>query len=299
MAEGERVDKPGNIVERARAKINLTLSVVGRRADGYHELRSLVVFADVGDTVTLQLGSSPNVSVAGPFGADITGRNLVAEALAKLGQREPRLQLGSVEIEKNLPVAAGLGGGSADAAALLRAIRRANPENADTFDWIGFAAELGSDVPVCFVNRPSLMWGRGEKVLPLTSLPSLAAVLANPGVPVPADKTTQVFRRLSAPPIPETLPDPEPPPSITRAEDAIAYARAHTNDLAEPARDVIPACREVEAALASCDGCQLARISGAGPTCFGLFLSTEAAQAAAQQLSRSHPNWWVRSVTLG
>ena len=165
MAEAERVSKPGSIVECARAKINLTLSVVGRRSDGYHELRSLVVFADIGDTVTLTLGAPPEVSVTGPFSADIAGRNLVAETLTRLAQAEPRFELGAVTIEKNLPVAAGLGGGSADAAAALRAIRRANPAISDTFDWIGFAAGLGSDVPVCLVNQPSLMWGR-EKSYP-------------------------------------------------------------------------------------------------------------------------------------
>lgn len=299
MAEAERVSKPGSIVEFARAKINLTLSVVGRRSDGYHELRSLVVFADIGDTVTLTLGAPPEVFVTGPFSADIAGRNLVAETLTRLAQAEPRFQLGAVTIEKNLPVAAGLGGGSADAAAALRAIKRANPAISDTFDWMGFAAGLGSDVPVCFVNQPSLMWGRGEKVLPLAGFPPIAAVLANPRVPVPADKTAQVFRRLSAPPISEMSPDPEPPPLFAGAEDVIAYVRAYANDLAEPARDLIPACRDVETALASCSGCQLVRISGAGPTCFGLFTSDEAAHAAAQHLSRSHPTWWVRSVTLG
>ncbi len=172
MAEAERVSKPGSIVECARAKINLTLSVVGRRSDGYHELRSLVVFADIGDTVTLTLGAPPEVSVTGPFSADIAGRNLVAETLTRLAQAEPRFELGAVTIEKNLPVAAGLGGGSADAAAALRAIKRANPAISDTFDWMGFAAGLGSDVPVCFVNQPSLMWGRGEKDLTPGGLPA-------------------------------------------------------------------------------------------------------------------------------
>src|SRR5690606_18933100 len=146
------------ITELARAKVNLTLRVLGRRPDGYHELESLVSFADIGDTVTLTVGAAPEVTVTGAFAMDIAGGNLVEAAMQRLARAEPRLRLGAIEIEKSLPVAAGLGGGSADAAAALRAVRRANPEIADAFDWHGFAARLGADVPVCFADAPALMW---------------------------------------------------------------------------------------------------------------------------------------------
>ena len=299
MAEAAGANAAGLILtELARAKVNLTLRIVGRRPDGYHELVSFVAFTDIGDEITLAIGAEPQVSVTGSFAADISGRNLVAEALSRLGKAEPRLRLGAVTIEKNLPVAAGLGGGSADAAATLRAVRRANPEFAGTFDWHGLAAGLGADVPVCLANAPALMWGIGEKVRAVHGLPPLPAVLANPGVPVPPSKSAEVFRRLAAPAVPRALADPEPPPAFASLDDAITYLQRRANDLSEPARDLIPACREVEAALATCIGCRLVRISGAGPTCYGLFTSPDRARSAAATLSQSHPRWWVRAVTL-
>lgn len=286
------------ITELARAKVNLTLRVLGRRPDGYHALESLVAFADIGDEIRLTVGAAPGVSVTGAFGGGIAGDNLVEDALRRLARAEPRLRLGAVEIEKSLPVAAGLGGGSADAAATLRAVRRANPAFADTFDWHGLAAGLGADVPVCLANEPALIWGIGERVRPVHRFPPLAAVLANPCVPVPSDKTAEVFRRLAAPAAPGDGGDPEPLPAITSPDDVVAYVQARANDLAAPARDLIPACREVETVLAACSGCRLARITGAGPTCYGLFTSGEAARAAAQSLSQSQPGWWVQAVTL-
>ena len=156
--------------------------------------------------------------VTGPFGAAITGENLVATALARLAKAEPGLVLGAVTLDKRLPVAAGIGGGSADAAALLRAVARANPARADSVDWGGIAASLGADVPVCLASAPALVWGVGDKMTMLPGLPSLAAVLANPLVPLPPDKTKRVFARLSAPPAP---PVREPPlVSPTRIQTA-------------------------------------------------------------------------------
>lgn len=286
------------ITELARAKVNLTLRVLGRRPDGYHELESLVSFADIGDTIKLTVGAAPEVTVTGAFAMDIAGGNLVEAAMQRLARAEPRLRLGAIEIEKSLPVAAGIGGGSADAAAALRAVRRANPEIADAFDWHGFAARLGADVPVCFADAPALMWGIGEKLRPVLGFPSLAAVLANPCVRVPPDKTAEVFRRLAAPAVPDDRGDPQPLPAFSGPETVLTYVQSQANDLAEPARDLIPACREVEAALAASTGCRLARITGAGPTCYGLFTSGQAARSAAQILSQCHPGWWVRAVTL-
>ncbi len=154
--------------EQARAKVNLTLRVRGRRADGYHDLDSLVAFADVGDTVSLTLGPERVVTVTGPFAAGIAGPNLLDRCLAFAGMATAPLQLGAVRLEKQLPVAAGLGGGSADTAALLRAIRRANdrPDAAAVDDWFRLAAQLGADVPVCLENRASFISGIGETVVP-------------------------------------------------------------------------------------------------------------------------------------
>ena len=143
------------------------------------------------------------------------------------------------------------------------------------------------------------MWGIGEKLRPVTSLPIVHAVLANPGQPVPSDKTREVVRRLAAPAVPAQQTDPGPLSPFTSSDDLISYLQAHGNDLAGPARDLMPACSEVEAALSSCSGCRLVRMSGAGPTSYGLFDSAAAAQSAAHALTLSHPGWWVRAVTLG
>ncbi len=188
------------IREIARAKVNLTLSVLGRRPDGYHEIESLVTFADFGDVVSLEPGPATSVTTRGPFAAAIDGPNLLDRALALLREAAPGLHLGAVTLEKNLPVAAGLGGGSADAAALLRAVRRANPELAGSVPWDAVAARLGADVPVCLAGRPALISGIGQTVQPLAhDLPAMAAVLVNPRQPL---ATAAVYRALDAPPAP-------------------------------------------------------------------------------------------------
>src|SRR5262249_40109784 len=156
-----------------RAKINLTLTVRGRRRDGYHDLESLVTFAGVHDVVTLVPGSSGSVAVTGPFAQYISGENLLIRALGLLREAGFGLRLGAVRLGKTLPVAAGMGGGSADAAALLRAVRRANLERAADVPWLKIAARLGADVPVCFGDRPALVLGVGHDVVPVPSLPPL------------------------------------------------------------------------------------------------------------------------------
>src|SRR5262249_17907931 len=157
---------------------NLTLRVLGRRADGYHLLESLIAFADVGDDVRFLPGAPPSVDVSGRYLGTITGRNLVDTTLQRLAEADPRLILGRVEIEKALPIPAGIGGGSADAAAVLRAVRAANPGS--TLDWHAMAASLGADVSVCLVDRASLVWGVGERIEPVLGLPRLDAVLVCP-----------------------------------------------------------------------------------------------------------------------
>jgi len=300
MTEAHGADPRGSITESARAKVNLTLRILGRRADGYHALESLVAFADFGDKVRLDLDAAPSVLVSGHYAGAISGQNLVETALQRLARAEPRLRLGAVTIEKNLPVAAGLGGGSADAAAVLRAVRRANVDVGADVDWAGIAAGLGADVPVCLLNQTAMMWGIGEKLNAIGSIPELPAVLVTPDAPVPADKTRQVFSQLEAGRVPdEQGGDPALPPTFSNLDELVGFLRERDNDLAVPARQVVPAIEEAEALLAACRNSLLVRISGAGPTCYGVFPNVEAAAAAAKELERAHSRWWIRAVTLG
>jgi 4-diphosphocytidyl-2-C-methyl-D-erythritol kinase len=280
------------IVELARAKVNLTLEILGRRQDGYHELASLVAFADLGDKLTLDPGAPVGVTVTGPFAPTIAGENLIAVTLRRLAEVEPRLTLGAVSLDKQLPVAAGIGGGSADAAAVLRAVRRANPGLAAGIDWAKLAASIGADVVVCLADRTSWMTGIGEVVTPLRGWPTLGAVLVNPLTPAPADKTAQVFRRLAAPAF-EPGDKREPPPSGVRAID---YLAAKGNALEPAAIAVMPITVALKSALLGLPGCRYAAVSGGGPTCFGIF---DDPAAAAASLAGEEPSWWVRAVTLG
>jgi 4-diphosphocytidyl-2-C-methyl-D-erythritol kinase len=284
------------IRETARAKINLTLSVLGRRTDGYHEIESLVTFADLGDVITLRPGSEPAVTASGPFAAAITGPNLLDKALALLRRAEPGLRLGAVALEKNLPVAAGLGGGSADAAALLRAVRRTNPDFAARVAWDAVAVELGADVAVCLAGRPALISGIGERVEPLVhGLPPMAGVLVNPGLPL---ATAAVYQALNARPAPSHRPPATAPGPFADIEALIDYIGARGNDLEVAARSLLPIAADLKAALAALPGCLHAGLSGSGPTSFGIFADEAGAARAAAALAAAHPDYWVRSARL-
>lgn len=291
------------IVEPARAKVNLTLRVLGRRADGYHALESLVAFARApADLVTMrphQAEEPASVAVTGPGASAILGENLIARALRLASEAAPGLRLGAVTLDKHLPVAAGVGGGSADAAAVLRALARANADVADGIDWPAIALKLGADVSVCLADKPAFMWGIGERMATIPDLPSLPAVIVNPMVAVPADKTAQVFRRLAAGPLAQGADkDPPSPGPFASAADVVALMRRVGNDLEPPALAVVPAIAEVKAALAAAPGCAIAQLSGGGPTCFGIFLSEADAQRAAASISATHPTWWVSATVL-
>ncbi len=308
---------PQAVREFARAKVNLTLRIPGRRPDGYHQIESLIAFASpaaeagsggdpctpageasrpVADVVSLDPSAPVAISTVGDFATAIVGENIVAAALAQLQQVEPALALGHVSIEKNLPVGAGLGGGSANAAALLRAIRRINPDLAPGIDWPTVAAALGADVPVCLADRTSWVTGFGEIVAPVDKIAPLNAVLVNPCVPVPPDKTAQVFRALAAAPLLDGYAPPPPLARLNTQSEAIGVMEAIGNDLTPAATRVVPAIGTVLEALQSVPGCRYAALSGAGPTCFGIFDEPHAAAAA---LLKHHPNWWVRVVRLG
>jgi 4-diphosphocytidyl-2-C-methyl-D-erythritol kinase len=283
------------IREPAFAKVNLTLKVLGRRPDGYHEIESLVVFASVGDRLTLDPAAEPGIETTGPFATAIGCENLVATALARLGNIGPDFPLGRVTLEKNLPVAAGLGGGSADAAALLRAMRRANPRRSMALDWRAIAAGLGADVAVCLASRPSFVWGAGEKVRLLDGWPLLHALLVNPRRPL---LTAHVFRALRAGAAPMSS-TPVIPEQFARTEDLIAYLGRRGNDLERPALQLLPLIAEIKAILSARAGCLLARLTGSGPTCYAIFDSRESAVEAATVIAAAQPDWWVQATEFG
>ena len=283
------------IAEFAPAKINLTLNVLGRRPDGYHELQSLVAFArDAADVVTLDVTRPFGCEVVGPFGKTIAGQNLIDVTLAKLAAADPRLRLGYVVLTKNLPVAAGIGGGSADAAAVLRAVRRANPDRVPHVDWYAIAASLGADVPVCFENRAAWMTGIGEVVSAIPALPVLNSVLVNPLLAMPTDKTAQIFRNLNASPLQLSY-KRAPPPEFQSETELLGYMAAHENTLERAACTVAPVISEILLLLRETPGCCYAAVSGSGPTCFGIF---EDAELVADQLRSAKPNWWIKSSRL-
>jgi 4-diphosphocytidyl-2-C-methyl-D-erythritol kinase len=280
--------------EKAPAKVNLTLRVLGRRADGYHDIESLVAFAGVGDALTFKPGDDLALTVGGPTAAaagDVAD-NLVLKASRALAERVAGVTLGRFTLSKRLPVAAGLGGGSADAAAALRLLARANALAPDDPSLMQAARATGADVPVCLDPRPRRMRGIGDILSDPLDLPRLFAVLVNPGVAV---ATADVFAALAAPPAGQNAPAAEPlGPAALLAE--IAGGR---NDLEAPAIELEPAIADVLAVLRKLPGCRLARMSGSGPTCFGLFDSSRAASAAARTLRVGYPAWWVRATVLG
>lgn len=284
--------------EFAPAKINLTLEILGRRLDGYHELRSLVAFAqDVGDVLTLNLEAHAGVETTGPFADAIIGSNLVDKAVSAFTTRIGNARHSRVSLQKNLPVASGIGGGSADAAAALRLLSSAYPEVSDVDLW-RMARDLGADVSACLKGRCAVMTGIGEKLVGIALPIDLYAVLVNPLVRVPSNKTSQVFAKLGAAELTDVPPEEEPP-RFSSVKDVIGYAEARGNDLEAPARGLLPVVDVVLSELRRLDGNRLSRLSGAGPTCFGLFESASTAQAAASTLQQRQPDWWVRPTRLG
>lgn len=284
--------------EFAPAKINLTLEVLGRRPDGFHEIRSLVAFAaNAGDRLTALRERDGRVQVSGPFAGHIAGTNLVATALNAVRALAPTAPMPSVRLDKNLPVASGMGGGSADAAAVLRLISRSAVTLSDA-NLRSIAARLGSDVSVCLLGNAAFMTGRGESV-EVSRLPSeIYAVLANPMIRVPINKTAQVFAKLKAPPLRKPPTQDSAGMVFFTVPDLVAYIEKRRNALEKPALDLFPAISRVIAELSSLQGSLLAQLSGAGPTCFALFNVAREAMSGAEQLSQRHPDWWVKATRL-
>lgn len=271
----------GLVQDFAPAKINLSLHVTGQRADGYHLLDSLVVFADVGDRVTVRLADAPSLSVTGPqaAGVPVDGSNLVLRAAAWFGAAA------EITLEKHLPAMAGIGGGSSDAAATLRALAGATGRTV-----AGGAAALGADVPVCLIARVARMRGVGEDVTPLPALPPLHGVLVNPGVDVPTPQVFALLEHKANPPMPDTL------PIWPDAAALAAWLGGMRNDLEPPAIAMAPVIGEVLMKLGRDPACLLARMSGSGATCFALTGTRAGAEAMAVRLAQ--PGWWVQPVTF-
>jgi 4-diphosphocytidyl-2-C-methyl-D-erythritol kinase len=282
----------------APAKINLTLHVTGQRADGYHLLDSLVTFASVGDRLEIKPGIALSLTVEGPEAAGVPANmdNLALRAAALVRQDGAALRL-----QKDLPPASGIGGGSADAAAAWRGMMSLDETRAEAFarspdevltTSLDALTSLGADVPMCLACKPMRARGIGDQ-LGFVNLPTLYAVLVNPRLPVSTPSVFKALASKSNPPMPESLPE------FADAAALMGWLGGMRNDLEPAALTVQPAIADVLSALAAQDGCGLARMSGSGATCFGLFETEAAAKAAAGALYDAHPDWWVAGCVLG
>ena len=291
---GGTADGNGCVVERARAKVNLFLHVLGRRADGYHLLDSLVVFAETGDVVGAEAADDLSLALSGPFasGLETGDGNLVLRAARAAAQATGIGAGARLTLDKRLPVASGIGGGSADAAATLRALNRLWDLRLDEARLAAIALPLGADIPVCLASRPARMGGIGEVLAPAPLLPRFGLVLANPGLPL---ATSAVFAARTGPfDTPADLPQ-----GWETAQDMARDLARLRNGLEAAARTLCPTLAMVLDALASLPGCLLARLSGSGPTGFALFATAEEANVAAASLRRLHPDWWIAADEAG
>ncbi|MBV9065260.1 MAG: 4-(cytidine 5'-diphospho)-2-C-methyl-D-erythritol kinase [Methylobacteriaceae bacterium] len=286
------------LTARAPAKINLTLHVLGRRADGYHELESLVAFAGIGDSLSFEAGDGLTLAVSGPH-ADAVGAsadNLVFRAARELATRVDNLQAGDFHLLKRLPVASGIGGGSSDAAAALRLLAQHNRLAIADERVIAAARATGADVPVCLDPHARMMSGIGERLGAPLMLTPLFAVLVNPGVAV---ETRAVFSRLGlqAGENSGAVGRSEIPASIDRAA-LLPLLKKWRNDLEDAACSLAPVIVDVLAVLSAAKGSRVARMSGSGATCFALFENCRQAARAARAIRRDHPSWWVKPTVL-
>jgi len=282
------------VVVAAPAKINFCLHAGTRRADGYHDLESLVAFAAIGDVITVARDDDISMSVEGPFAAGLTSGedNLVLRA-ARLTTVKAKIEQGiRICLTKNLPVASGLGGGSADAAAVLRALVRLWHLDLSASELQEIAASLGADVPVCSDSLPAWMEGKGERITRLPALPEFRLLLVNPGVALP---TGQVFAALRDR---RGLGFPYPKTGFKDVAALLRFLQATTNDLEVPARAIAPVIGDVLGEMADMPGALFVRMSGSGATCFGIFERDYQLRKAAQLLAMRHRGWWIKETAL-
>lgn len=286
---------------RAPAKVNLTLHVLGRREDGYHELESLVVFAGAADRLTLVPGDNLSLRVEGVTAeqAGPLDENLVIRAARALAERVPGLRLGAFHLTKNLPAAAGIGGGSSDAAGALRLLAEANGLTVQDPAVREAAAATGADIPVCLQPCARMMRGAGENVGPHLKLPPLFAVLVNPRVAVP---TAGVFRALAIQPgislAGAIHPRVETNPAGIDSGALLEALNEARNDLEAPALALAPVIGDALTLLREAPGCRLARMSGSGATVFGIYDDCRGAAQAARAIRHRQPGWWVKPTVL-
>jgi 4-diphosphocytidyl-2-C-methyl-D-erythritol kinase len=282
----------------APAKVNLTLRILGRRADGYHELESLVAFAGCGDRLTLHVGPGLELAVSGPTAGQsgAVADNLVLRAANALAARIGGLTLGRFTLTKQLPAGAGLGGGSADAAAALRLLAQANGLALDDDRILAAARATGADVPVCLDPKPRMMRGIGDILSAPVALPKLGIVIVHPGV---AMLTPPVFAALGLRPGEQRPVQPVGTAVPGECDALLRWLTAQRNDLEAPAIGIAPAIAEVLRTIGALAGCRLARMSGSGSACFGLFDTEQAAAAAPAELAEVRPGWWTQASSVG
>ncbi|ABC21068.1 4-(cytidine 5'-diphospho)-2-C-methyl-D-erythritol kinase [Rhodospirillum rubrum] len=282
-----------SVIEAACAKVNLTLHVTGRRANGYHDLDSLVVFSGAHDTLIACPAEGLSLAMTGPTAAllDAEDDNIILRAARRLAERAGHRPDARLTLIKRLPVAAGIGGGSADGAATLRALSRLWKIALPQAEMLTLAAELGADVPVCLVGKAVTMAGIGDHLTPAPPLPEAWLLLVNPRRAVP---TPQVFKARQGG-FSAANPLTESPASAQALAEAL---KRRTNDLAEPARRIEPVIDEVLRTLAALPGCLLARMSGSGATCFGLFADQTSADFGMASLRETHGSWWASADRL-
>ena len=284
------------IVQTAPAKINLALHVTHRREDGYHDLESLIVFANIFDELEATPADEDGLTISGPFskGLGAGPTNLVLRAVAAFRARWPDLSPPglSLHLVKNLPVAAGIGGGSADAAAALRIMASRAAEPVSVAELADLAATLGADVPACLLSRPLVARGVGEILSPLPAFPRLYVTVVNPGVAV---ATADVFRRLRAH---DNYSLPALPEPLTRPAQLGLWLNETRNDLQPPAVKLVPEIGILIEELAETPGCMMSRMSGSGATVFGLFGSEGQAHEAANHVRRRYPEYWTAAAAI-
>ena len=287
------------VVESARAKINLALHVTARRADGYHELDSLVAFGEIGDELIISPADQTSLQIIGPFAANLTHEpgNIVLDAVQALRTALPeQFSPVAIKLTKNLPVASGIGGGSADAAAALRGLQQLFGPVTDP-DLLGnLALDLGADVPVCLQEKVCRMRGIGEELETIGNCSAFDAVLVNPGASV---STPQVFTEMGLKPGAVAWSKMPAMPTNIIAEGWENWLKGCRNDLQEAAITLVPEIRQVLSALRGATGCLVHRMSGSGATCFGLFENDLDAWVAANSIAADHPDWWVCPTRIG
>jgi 4-diphosphocytidyl-2-C-methyl-D-erythritol kinase len=286
---------------RASAKVNLTLRVLGKRTDGYHDLVSLVAFAEVGDELALILGGPLDLDVMGPnaAAAGATSANLVLIAAHALAEQVEGLALGRFELTKHLPVGAGLGGGSSDAAAALRLLAKANDLELEDPRILFAAGEAGADTPVCLEEKARVVSGIGGRLSPPLRLPPLPAVIVFPGVSLATKEVFGIHDESGLESLSGSFADhPESGAIPLERGTLIAFLNTQTNDLARAAHQLTPAITTVDERLYQTSGVRLVRMSGSGSSVFALYDDLALAEKAAQEIRAEHSDWWVSATTL-